>query len=52
MRHDHGWTFYEGYAFNRAREEERVCTVAPLNVVGQKNTWLHTLTTGRLGAIL
>ena len=36
MRHDHGWTFYEGYAFNRAMEEERVCTVAPSERRGAK----------------
>ena len=36
LRHDHGWTFYEGYAFNRAMEEERVCTVAPSERRGAK----------------
>ncbi len=35
-RHDRGWMFYEGYAFNKAMEEERVATVAPSERRGAK----------------
>jgi len=52
QRHENGWTFYEGYAFNRAMEEERVATVAPSELRGTKKYVAQYLTTSRLGAIL